>query len=257
MDISPVVLPKYKDATYQEALAEKYDLLQLKYDGWNARIEIHFGWVTWYSKTGRKYAQICYPDTELHAVIYAEHMFGTQWGTQPEREGQVWCHDLYAIDEQPVAHMQYRERYSLLRSITNRLPEKFSVVQSYPMEKFAEVWKDNVLSGPMFEGVVFKRRHDPLNGVIFRQKQVVTEDLQVIGFKEGTNRLTGMLGALIGRTKAGVLVDVGGGLEDVERFMIWTNPDKYMNRWFEAEARGRFESGSLRHPNFIRWRDDL
>ena len=49
---------------------------------------------------------------------------------------------------------------------------------------------------------------------------------------------------------------VGGGFDDQQRAEIWNNQPLYLGKWFEIEARAKFESGSYRHPNFIRWRND-
>jgi ATP-dependent DNA ligase len=65
-----------------------------------------------------------------------------------------------------------------------------------------------------------------------------------------------MLGAIRAHTSSGVIIDVGGGFTDTQRREIWDNQDLYLGKPFEVEARARFESGSLRHPNFVRWRFD-
>lgn len=256
MDIRPIPVQQYKDASYEEAVAKGFDILQLKYDGWNARIEIHYGWVTWYSKTDRKYHQICYPDAELHAVLYGEHMFGTQWSGKAGREGLTYCFDLAIVNGNDLKDLSYRERYSLLRGLQNRLPEKFQVIPTYPIHRYAELWDANVKTGD-FEGVVFRQKTAPLAGLILRHKATFTEDLQIVGFKQGQGKFATMLGSVQCVTKAGVPTDVGGGFDDIQRYEIWTNQSKYLGRWFEAEARARFDSGALRHGNFIRWRDDL
>ncbi len=103
---------------------------------------------------------------------------------------------------------------------------------------------------------MFRKRLGTIEEPILRQKKMVTEDLTCIGFREGQGKYRSTLGALIGFTKEGVEVDVGGGLSDDERAQIWFNQNLYLGRVFEAEARAKFASGSLRHPNFIRWRDD-
>lgn len=256
MDIRPIPVQQYKDATVEQAIAHGCDIIQPKYDGWNARIEIHYGWVTWYSKTDRKYHQICYPDVELHAVLYAEHMFGTQWSKQAGREGLTYVFDIHTLNGENVSGFTYRERYSLVRSLLNRLPAGFSAVPCFPISAYAETW-ENYVTNNAFEGVVFRRKLDPLTALILRHKNTVTEDLCITGFIEGEGKYAGRLGSVTAVTKTGVPVDVGGGFDDLQRYEIWNAREKYLGRWFEAEARGRFESGSPRHPNFIRWRDDL
>jgi ATP-dependent DNA ligase len=256
MEIAPVIVQRYKDGTYEEALAQGYDLVQLKYDGWNARIEIHYGWVTWYSKNERVFKKICYPNAELHAVLYAEAMYGTQWSKQPEHAEKTYVYDLFALNGTIVKGFQYRERYSLLRSIGAHLPTGFTIVPTSPISKTPELWQSEVVSGK-YEGVVFKKKADTLDGTMLRQKNVFTVDLKVediVYSDEGKH--IGLMGSLRCSDAAGASTDVGGGFEDTERAAIARSWPASRGRTLEAEVRGRFESGAYRHANFIRWRDD-
>jgi ATP-dependent DNA ligase len=47
-----------------------------------------------------------------------------------------------------------------------------------------------------------------------------------------------------------------GGLTDAQRHEFFARPQDYVGRVFEAEGKLLFPSGKLRHPNFLRWRDD-
>lgn len=54
----------------------------------------------------------------------------------------------------------------------------------------------------------------------------------------------------------GVEVSVGGGWSDDDRRVIWANPDVALGRMIEVLYHEVTPDGSLRHPRFVRWRDD-
>lgn len=94
---------------------------------------------------------------------------------------------------------------------------------------------------------------------LLKVKKMNTLDLQIIGFEEGTGRLTGTLGAILVRYKNGNAVKVGSGFTDWLRAEIWNNQGKYLGRiceiqWFEETT--NVEGGiSLRFPIFKDFRD--
>lgn len=94
---------------------------------------------------------------------------------------------------------------------------------------------------------------------LLKVKKMNTLDLQIIGFEEGTGRLTGTLGAILVRYKNGNTVKVGSGFTDKLRAEIWNNQGKYLDRiceiqWFEETTNA--DGGiSLRFPIFKDFRD--
>lgn len=124
-----------------------------------------------------------------------------------------------------------------------------------------------------FEGAMVK----PLEGIYEKRrsrnwlklKAEETEDLVVIGAFEGNGKYAGMLGGLI-CNRFGVSVNVGGGLSDAQRVEFWAAYQKdlntkiipgeftfeILNRMIEVEFHEVTPDGSLRHPRFIRFRDD-
>lgn len=112
------------------------------------------------------------------------------------------------------------------------------------------------------EGVVVKT----LDGLYERKrshgfmkiKASASDDLTVISAFEGEGKHAGHLGGLvcqIGNTK----VRVGTGFTDRQRAEIWRayRRGSLAGRIAEIGFQYRTESGSLRHPRFIRWRDTL
>lgn len=106
-------------------------------------------------------------------------------------------------------------------------------------------------------------------------KNEATEDLTVIGAFEGTGKYVGKLGGLI-VDRNGVEVRVGGGLSDAQRDEFWEAYLRDCNkmqavsgestvydvgcgllgRLVEVEYHEVTPDGSLRHPRFVRFRDD-
>jgi len=231
------------------------DLVQLKYDGWWSRIEIAEGWVRFYSRTSRLFKELQLANTDLRCTLIGEHMQGTQWAQEPGRIGRTFLFDCWSWGDTTLAEVPYRDRYRVLRLAPSHLPESFTVAPCFPMVRANEIW-DNYVATSQYEGLVFRRSADDLGATVYRQKQIITDDLVCDGFIEGMGKFAGTLGAIRAHTKDNVLIDVGGGFTDSQRREIWDNQDLYLGKTFEVEARARFESGSLRHPNFIKWRTD-
>lgn len=95
---------------------------------------------------------------------------------------------------------------------------------------------------------------------LLKVKKMNTLDLQIIGFEEGSGRLTGTLGAILVRYKDGNVVKVGSGFTDGLREEIWKNQGKYLDticeiQYFEPTTNA--DGGeSLRFPIFKDFRTD-
>lgn len=97
------------------------------------------------------------------------------------------------------------------------------------------------------------------NGLL-KCKKFSDADLQIIGFEEGTGRLTGTLGAVLVRYKDGNVVKVGSGFSDEMRAEIWADTSKFLNtictvKYFE-ETTNKDGGISLRFPTFVAIRAD-
>lgn len=96
---------------------------------------------------------------------------------------------------------------------------------------------------------------------IMKVKKMNTLDLEIIGFEEGSGRLTGTLGAILVRYKNCNVVKVGSGFEDGLRDLIWENQEDYIGAICEIsyfEETTNADGGiSLRFPVFKDFRDSL
>jgi len=131
------------------------------------------------------------------------------------------------------------------------------------------------------EGIIVK----PLDGTYQKKrsfnwlkiKAEETDEFRIVGAEEGTGKNKGKLGALVIDVE-GVEVKVGGGFSDAQRDEFWlaygrdlarlaghddAAPAEYhalgcelLGRLIEVEFHEKTPDGSLRHPRFIRFRDD-
>lgn len=107
------------------------------------------------------------------------------------------------------------------------------------------------------EGIVVKDPRAPhkpgRSGAWQKLKRVETFDLKVIGVVEGRGSYEGTAGALLCDFN-GHQVRVGSGMTMRQRIEAFRMPP--IGHVVEVEAMERTKAGSLRHPRFIRWRDD-
>ena len=128
------------------------------------------------------------------------------------------------------------------------------------MRRFAE---DAVTQG--FEGIMIKDIGAPYeckrSSFWMKWKPVMTVDLNIVGFEEGTGRNLGRLGAIICEgvdNDRNIRVNVGSGLSDADRDEYWHSRDDLLGRVVEVAAdavtQNQDGSYSLRFPRFVRFR---
>ena len=128
------------------------------------------------------------------------------------------------------------------------------------MRRFAN---DAVANG--FEGIMIKDIDAPYeckrSSFWMKWKPVITVDLNIVGFEEGTGRNEGRLGAIICEgidNDRNIRVNVGSGLSDANRDEYWSARDKLLGDVIEvaADAVTQNQDGtySLRFPRFVRFR---
>ena len=128
------------------------------------------------------------------------------------------------------------------------------------MRRFAD---DAVAAG--YEGIMIKSVDAPYecrrSSFWMKWKPVMTVDLNIVGFEEGTGRNAGRLGAIICEgtdNDRDIRVNVGSGLSDENRDEYWHSRDDLVGRVVEvaADAVTQNQDGtySLRFPRFVRFR---
>jgi hypothetical protein len=105
-----------------------------------------------------------------------------------------------------------------------------------------------------FEGLVLKQRH---LSEWYKVKREVDVDLIVTGVKPGEGKYYGQVGSLVCSTVEGHEVAAVSGMTDDERLTMSLTPhDQIVGRVCEVRYQRVDSGGRLRHPRFVRWRDD-
>ena len=102
------------------------------------------------------------------------------------------------------------------------------------------------------EGFVFK---DSNVSEELKWKPVFTLEATVVGFTEGKKANVGLVGSFVCSIEGHVIADVGG-MSKKERILVSDKPEDYLGKVCEIRYQYVGSKGRLRHPAFIRWRDD-
>ena len=187
----------------------------------------------------------------------------------PKTGLKMICFDAMHIDEWKAQKSEhdYIERRMLLDGLSSAHPHTYFEVlpilyKGTDTSKITELLDEMVAQGS--EGIMvnlcnakyeFKRTN-----ALLKCKKFSDADLEIMGFEEGTGRLTGTLGAILVRYKKGNVVKVGSGFTDEMRAEIWADTSKYLGRictvkYFE-ETTNKDNGISLRFPTFVSIRTD-
>jgi hypothetical protein len=88
----------------------------------------------------------------------------------------------------------------------------------------------------------------------YKWKPVKTIDLVVTGFEDGRGKYVGLVGSLQGSLTDGREVADVGGFDDATRIAL--SDEIPLGRVMEVAYQYVGAGGRLRHPRFVRWRDD-
>lgn len=236
---------------------------QLKYDGIWAKVVIEKGLASIYSKTGQLKHTV-QTDRRLYAagetVIIGEFMYGSQWAKHPDREGLVFVFDCLVEDGKDISTLPYRARKEIADSVTTELGSVFRKTLTYSVTKLGEIWS-HIERNNAYEGVIVRNRTSTYFTELYKLKTEIEDDFVIIGFEEGEGKHAGRLGALIlgkynTEGQPEFVMNCGGGFTDDDRDLIWQTRSKFINKVCRIVGKARFESGALRHPNFVQFRDD-
>jgi len=245
-----------KDSTIADAIAKGYDICQLKYDGWWCRTDFtprtQHTEIDYLSCNGRNLRQdICRPLNQQIPSVIGEFMYGREWAKHPDREGNIYVHDVYGFEA-----YTYIERYRLLQQLAGTLPPNFVIVQSYPVTDAQAIWNTAIVKHG-FEGLVFKKWSDPQSEPILKVKAVETEDMYIVACHRGDGKYADTLGALgLSKEPTGAEVTRCSGMTDSLRDEIWNDQTSFIGRCVEIKGSQRSDQGILQHPRFISFRED-
>ncbi len=168
--------------------------------------------------------------------------------TYPDGEYEVYLGNfkdsISAVKTHNGAQIKPHNIYRLLPNVEPTLVLGFMSPDNLPM-----IFKAVRAKG--YEGLVVKDSKG-----LFKIKDMITLDVEVVGKTKGTGQYTGLVGALIVRTEEGVEFKVGSGLTKQNRLDFSIN-EFPMGKLIEVEGMELLPSGKLRHPRFVRIREDL
>jgi ATP-dependent DNA ligase len=246
------------DTTDEAVRSGKFDLVQPKYDGMWAACVVADGKAKVFSRTGQLKATIRVPRIKP-GVLIGEWMAGTQRAAAGDDVFVAF--DALAIGGMRLDGLGYRQRIEMAFSQPSSPASMEWVVpaRTCPINRVGTLWK-HVESGKL-EGLVFRSSTDTYRDAeIGRVKATVTTDYVVMDLEPGSGRLADTLGTMVCGVYSGRrLVEkcrIGGGFTDQLRDEIWKSPRRYVGRVVEARGYQLFDSGALRHPQFVRFRDD-
>lgn len=176
---------------------------------------------------------------------------------------------MFATDfKRQQCNMPYSHRSTEVEALFSNIdtPQYFELLpylyHGTDTAKILELLEDQIANGE--EGIMiniydapyeFKRTNN-----LLKVKKMNTLDLEIVGFEEGTGRLSGTLGAILVRYKKGNIVKVGSGFSDDIRDQIWEHQMHYSGKIVEIqyfEETTNADGGiSLRFPIFKDFRFD-
>lgn len=146
----------------------------------------------------------------------------------------------------------------IVRRANMKLIHHHAGEQVFSDEEVQEAYKEQRKEGR--EGVMVKQMNQPWvakrSHAWMKVKPVETYEIVVIGVKPGKGKYKGTLGALIYEYEGKECST--SGMSDKERYEWWKLHKKGLlaGRMAEVRSAGVTKHGALRHPRFVRFRDD-
>ncbi len=250
-----------------ELESEGYDMVQLKMDGIWGTMSISNGEYTIHSRTGklkaknslREFEVSCAYDSE-ETILLGEYMKGSHWGHKMGINGNFYAFDCIKRAGVDLRDQPYKARLAVMNGILDT--ETFGFVYplaTLPISHWKRMWDIEVCE-EAYEGLIFKKSmanyHEPKAWA--RLKGVVEIDYicLAMGDADPDSKYAGKVGSVIGSLADKVCAVKCGGLSEELREEFTEHPERYIGQVFTAKGNGWYPSGSIRHPKFLRWRDD-
>lgn len=255
--------------------AGKSYLIEPKYDGLRAIAVIKGQSVTLLSRNGLEFTSVDHLKEPLLRMARGRDLFfdgelvngnfnnsssAVRRKNQTNTETQYHIFDRLETNEWGVATREQAHRRMLLgRDFESNRDEVLQLVPSYRATPEEFMWYYNRFLDQGYEGAMVK---DPMGLYRFRKhkdwikiKPAEDLDLRVESLVQGEGKYFGMLGAAIVKYK-GKRVSVGSGFSDEQRQQFWANPNSIKGKIIEVRFHEETPDGSLRHPRFIKIRED-
>lgn len=185
--------------------------------------------------------------TKLKYIVY-DCMKKTEWDAQ-------------------VCKTEYQTRLKNVRKIVTTISDYKKVIDigsdlvgsSLEVKNLYKQHLDNGFEGSMLKdplGFYSWKRVTVKSGEMLKLKPFESVDAPIIGFYEGKEKYTGVLGGIIIDLGNNQSCSVGSGFSDATRKEIWNNQSKYLGKMCEIKYFEKTDENSLRHPTFERFRED-
>jgi len=279
MDIADYIeRPKFREIKYTEGgdIPENYDYMEPKMDGIWGCLVIDNGYWRVYSRTGKiKAAGECVKHWKDIAqgkwVILGEYMHGSAWGHRMDIDKHFFAFDCLMWEDTDIRNFALRQRWNFLKEFRKDIIPKeelpFNQVRRFKVydarrggdRNWEVLWKQ-LVENQGYEGLVFKDSTTPYKdkGAWMRMKAEVEIDYICSGMApaDPNSKYAGQVGAVIG-TLYDRECDVNcGGLTEKQREVFTKREVECKGQVFTAKGNGWYPSGAIRHPKFVRWRDD-
>jgi ATP-dependent DNA ligase len=143
-----------------------------------------------------------------------------------------------------IREYPYLRTNFLLRELTGTAPEYREFQDPPPLVQLQDEARAKGLEGYMVKEFGYSHW--------WKAKVIHSLDLKVVGIHPGTGKYKGLVGSLILMDSKGMRIRCSG-MDETIRFSITEND---IGRLVEVKHNGVTPGGKLRHPRFIRWRDD-
>lgn len=189
--------------------------------------------------------------------------------------------DILAINGVDVHTKPLKERRALLKAVVEHMSQTTDTVLLVPQFDDKDALFNSMLTAGL-EGVVLKNVNSAYGVNWVKMKRCADFSVIISGYKPGQGKYTNTLGAvavsvyqsfrasthvycntcaaqLSPGQEHSCLVEVGfaSGMTDAERDDIWKNQDAYLGRVIDITAQEVTKDGRLRHPRWLRFRDDV
>jgi len=256
--------PKFREIRWGEhrEIPEKYDTVQLKMDGiWGCMKVGHGQWGI-YSRTGKLKADGVLEDDTLHGVLLGEFMFGSHWGHKMGKNRNFYIFDCVEMNSVDVTDITLKSRITFAGEMFHRLKGELDFIRLldvYETHEWKRLWEEYIQEYG-YEGLVFKDSNSKYSdkNAWARMKAVVEMDYICTGFRDADKgtKYEGMVGSVVGTLIDKEVFITCGGLSETQRDMFTKMPEIYIGQVFTAKGNNWYPSGAIRHPMFMRWRDD-
>jgi hypothetical protein len=254
-------IQRYDDLqSIEDAVAACFDTAQIKHDGQWVRVVIDGRKAEFFSRQCRHVGTRSVAKGCPSMTLIGEWINGTERAVGSPDEDDVVAFDIVALDGKVVAEsLPYARRLDLIDHLAH-YAEWLSPVASKPIGAAQRLWDSHVETGKA-EGLIFRRSADTYSDAwLGRLKRQVTGDFVIMSAQEGTGKLAGTLGTLVcglyHGTKLFEKVRLGGGMNAAVRADLWKRRHELRGLVVEARGYQMHASGALRHPQFVRFRDD-